>query len=160
MILKVFSHLNVSVNGRFRSLAMLPYMLLQILANSPVTWDPRCHYHILKSQCFLNSFEQYECIQTAIHDIVSFILYIHITTATAKVFQQIHHYQIAKSYPCSPTITAPLHTAKQEHLEFCSHEGSWDCTAILGSELCSLRVLIVTEYTQGFQQKSNNHFGY
>lgn len=46
-------------------------------------------------------------------------------------------YQNVKLYPCCPTVTAPLHTAKQEHLGSCFHDGSWECTAISGSELCS-----------------------
>lgn len=64
-------------------------------------------------------------------------MYTHIPTAMVKVFLDIQHYQRAKLYPCCPTITAPLHTAKKEHLEFCSREGSWDCTATSGNELCS-----------------------
>lgn len=46
-------------------------------------------------------------------------------------------YQIVKSYPCCPTVTAALHTAKQEHLGSCSHDGSWEHTATSGSDLCS-----------------------
>lgn len=65
--------------------------------------------------------------------------YIHITTATVKVFQQIEHFHGAKSHPCCPTVTAPRHRAKWEHLELWSPEGSWGCTTAPGSDLCSPR---------------------